>query len=172
MLAAVNGSVYNEGAGAFPDAPRSLVNGTSQPVPNVAGQTVDQARSAIESVGLDFAEGATVASELPAGRVVATDPGAGAQVSRGATITAQISDGTLATAMPNVVGAQLRDARGAITAAGFTGGIAEQYVLSGADVRCQVASSDPAGGATVSKAARVTLTINGGPALSPGNGCG
>ncbi|MDW4677723.1 PASTA domain-containing protein, partial [Escherichia coli] len=85
------------------------------------------------------------------------------------TITVQVSDGSLATAMPNVVGAQLRDARNAINAAGFTGGIAEQYVLSGADVRCQVASSDPGAGAAVAKSARVTLTINGGPSLSPGN---
>lgn len=172
MLASLNASAYNAGAGQFPTAPRVLVNGTSQPVPNVAGQTVDQARSVIESLGLDFAEGPQVPSEIPAGRVVGTDPGAGAQVSKGTTITVQISDGSLATTMPNVVGAQLGDARNAINGAGFTGGIVEQYVLSGVDVRCQVASSDPGSGATVSKSARVTLTINGGPALTPGNGCG
>lgn len=172
MLASLNASAYNAGAGAFPPAPRNLVTGTAQPVPNVAGQSLDQARSVIESVGLDFAEGPTVASEIPAGRVAGTDPAAGAPVSKGATVTVQISDGSLATAMPNVVGAQLRDARNAIAGAGFTGGIVEQYVLSGADVRCQVASSDPGSGATASKSARVTLTINGGPALTPGNGCG
>jgi membrane peptidoglycan carboxypeptidase len=156
------------GATAFPEPPRSLVNGTGQAVPQLAGQTQDAAKKLVESLGFDFAVGATVASEVPAGRVVSSDPGGGALVSKGSLITVTVSDGSLAVTMPNVVGQRFDQAAGTLGGSGFdVGKVAINYVASDPKETCTVTGSNPAAGAATSKAASITLTVNGGE-LVPG----
>ena len=168
ILASVNASpVYGRGDD-FPAPPSGLLAGKSQAVPDVTGQTVEQATSLLESVGFSVQTGATVASEVPAGRVAATSPGVGAQLSKGSDVELQISDGTLSTVMPQVVGAQARDAVAAIAAAGLDPGkITYEYGQSQPGDACKVAASNPGGGATIAKSAAVALTVYGG-VLTPG----
>ena len=162
-LQSLDQSVYNDGAARFPTATGSVISGQTQAVPNVVGQTLDQARSVVEGLNLEIVEGPTVASELPAGRVVSTDPAAGTRLSRGDTITATISDGSLATSVPDLAGAQYRDAINQLAAAGFDPAtVTTDYVASANNQRCLVVSTNPAAGATVSKTTPVGLTVNGG----------
>ncbi|MCU1584701.1 MAG: hypothetical protein JWM49_1257 [Microbacteriaceae bacterium] len=100
ILASLDASaVYGKGT-AFPAPSGTLLRGATQNVPNVAGQSVAAAKSLIQSLGLTFAQGGTVASEFPAGTVASTSPGAGAVVGRGQTITVNVSDGSLAAPAP------------------------------------------------------------------------
>ncbi len=168
ILAALNASPYGADAAEFPDAPRALIRGSSQPVPSVTGQTLDQARSLIRSLGLVFREGGTVPSDLPAGRAVSTNPGQGALVSKGTIVEVSTSDGTLATTMPNVVGATQAAAVAALQGAGFDPAqVTSTYAKGDPKTACTVTASDPAAESAVSKASPVALTVNSGDVESP-----
>ncbi len=168
ILAALDASAYGVDAPDFPPASRALLNGTGQPVPNLAGQTEAAAKKLVDSLGFDFVVGATVASEIPAGRVVSSDPAGGSLVSKGSTITVTLSDGSLAVTMPNVIGQRFDQAGGTLASAGFdVGRVAINYVASDPKDTCVVTGSDPAAGAATSKTAAISLTVNGGD-LVPG----
>jgi len=64
-------------------------------VPNVTGQSVDDATEVLEDLGFDVEEGATVDSASPAGTVAGTDPGAGTTIARYSSITLLVSNGAL-----------------------------------------------------------------------------
>ncbi|MBC7724930.1 MAG: transglycosylase domain-containing protein [Burkholderiaceae bacterium] len=163
VLTSLDASALGADAAAFPTASRALLTGTTQAVPNVAGQSPDNARVLIESLGLSYSLGGTVASELPAGQVASTDPGAGSLVSRGSQITVSTSDGTLSTTVPNVVGESQADAVRALNAAGFDAArYTYTYVESSPENVCDVTSVSPAAGGTAAKSAAITLTVNGG----------
>ena len=164
MLGSLDASALGVDAANFPDAPRSLLSGSTQAVPNVAGQSVGAARTLIESLGLTFTQGGAVPSELPVGRVVSSDPGSGALVSRGSTVSVSTSDGTLATTVPNVVGQDQKEAVDALNAAGFdAANITYVYAESRAEDACTVTAISPSAGAAASKSATISLTVSGGP---------
>ena len=92
------------GDAAFPKAPDALINGITQPVPSVIGQTVDQAISLLESLGLRVKVAEPRASAVEQGRVAVSTPGAGSRVSKGYLVTIYPSDGTLGAVMPDLSG--------------------------------------------------------------------
>jgi len=156
-------SIYPGGAFAGPDP--ALLTGSPVEVPNVIGQTPEQARQAIEEIAeLVYADGGQVDSDLPAGQVASTNPGPGASVPRGTTVTVYTSNG-LAEEVPSVVGHQKNIAEGEITSAGFS--VASECVdpadlgnPAPADLPPpnEVTSQDPAGG-TFRNPATTTVTI-------------
>ena len=158
---ALDGSPLYATTADFPEPPAALINGSTQAVPNVTGQSVDQARSVIRSLGLAFADGGTIASELPAGRVASTNPGAGALVSKGTLVRVFTSDGSLSATMPNVVGNQVKQALKTLNDEGFTS-VSVKWTPSVPPDKCEVVASDPTGGTPTSKSTAVTLTVNGG----------
>ncbi|WP_167044587.1 transglycosylase domain-containing protein [Salinibacterium sp. ZJ454] len=144
----------------WPEPKANYLSGNNSPVPDVTGQTLEQAKSLIQSLGFKFADGGATASAAEVGRVAHTDPGAGASVPRGRTITVYTSDGSLATAMPNVVGKELSVAQADLAAAGFDPAkVTVNYRGGEQGGTCVVEASDPAAGAGTSKAAAVTLTV-------------
>jgi len=149
--------------GAFPVADSKMLSGSSAVVPDVGGQSADQANTVLTSLNFQVTSGGTVASALPVGRVVSTDPPAGTKVPEGQNVTMYTSDGTLATTMPNVVGLTKRNALTAITGAGFTyGNVQVSYVKGGTVAQlCQVMSSDPAASSAATKTDPVTIKIYG-----------
>jgi len=151
---------------AFPEPPRELLFGQTQPVPNVVGQSIEQAKRLIERAGLVFRDGGTVESERPAGQVAQANPGTGAQVARGARVTVFVSDGSLSARVPDVVGQSEQDARGALSGQGYDD-ISVDYVEGAPEELCQVTASDPGGGTRTSDSVAVNLTVNGGE-LTPG----
>ena len=70
-----------------------MSGGGGIPVPDVLGRTAEEAKSLIESLGFEFANGGEIDSGVPAGRVAATDPGAGADGVRGQVVTIYLSKG-------------------------------------------------------------------------------
>jgi membrane peptidoglycan carboxypeptidase len=164
IQASLDKSVYGTGAAKFPEPPASIMRGNTQAVPNLAGQTTQQAKTTLQGLGLVYVEGDTVESDLEAGRVAGTTPEAGNLVSRGSRVTVQISDGSLVpeeTTVPEIVGTPLVDAWAALTGAGLDpAGITVTFEQGDPAEECRVTASDPAPGAPLAGA--VSLTVNGG----------
>ncbi|KQQ00826.1 hypothetical protein ASG06_16065 [Rathayibacter sp. Leaf185] len=82
------------GGDDFAEPSSALLNGRQVTVPNVSGQSVDDATETLEDLGFDVEEGATVDSGAAAGTVAGTDPGAGTTVPRYSSITLLVSNGS------------------------------------------------------------------------------
>jgi membrane peptidoglycan carboxypeptidase len=165
----VNDTLYK--GGDFVDPPQSMITGSGVTVPNLTGQTSDQARSTLQGLGLTYDDGGTQQSSLAEGQVSATSPTAGATVSKGGTVTVYTSDGSQAASVPNVTGQQLKDALGAIQGAGFdTTKVQVSYTKTDDSQKCDVQTANPAGGSTASKDTSIQLTVGGGQdGTDPGN---
>jgi membrane peptidoglycan carboxypeptidase len=154
--------------GAFPGPDPALLTGTPVEVPDVVGNTLEQAKTAIEVNELVFEDGGPVDSDLPEGQVARTDPGAGTGVPRGTTIRVFTSNG-LAEPVPDVVGQDRGAATGTLTSAGFD---VEDECVDDEDLGNpttppainSVTSQDPTGG-TMRNPDNTTVTIRyyGGP---------
>jgi membrane peptidoglycan carboxypeptidase len=160
-MASIN-TVYG-GDAKFPDAPDVLVNGVTQPVPDVTGQTVEQATSLLESLGLRANVGDPQPSAVEAGKVAQTNPGAGARVSKGYSVTLHPSDGTLAATMPDVTKKSPAEAMAILQASGFTSTpsvIWKKIDKPTPGLICQVLTSDPRSNAATTKDVAITLTVS------------
>ena len=151
------------------------IRGVQVAVPDVTGQTLEQAKAVIEGAGFVFQDGGTRASDVTAGLVVATDPGGGSQTSKGATITVFTSDGSqVGGTMPNLTGQRSDVALQALAALGVnTSNVTVAYTASGATVAntCLVSATDPAPGATASVSSPITLTLFSPTGAAPATGC-
>ncbi|QHC66998.1 PASTA domain-containing protein [Rathayibacter sp. VKM Ac-2759] len=82
------------GGDDFAEPSSALLNGRQVTVPNVTGQSIDDATETLEDLGFDVEEGATVDSAAAAGTVAGTDPGAGTTAPRYSSITLLVSNGS------------------------------------------------------------------------------
>jgi len=73
-------------------------------IPNVAGQTYQQAQAALQAAGLGATESTAPSTTTPAGFVDHTDPGIGTPVQPGTTVTVFISTGPPTVQVPNESG--------------------------------------------------------------------
>ncbi|MCU1514446.1 MAG: penicillin-binding protein, partial [Microbacteriaceae bacterium] len=150
------------GGDKFPAPSAAVIGGASSTVPNVTGQSPEQAKALLESLKYKYQDGGTVASALPAGKVVDTDPGAGTKTPTGATVTVFTSDGSLATTVPVTTGLTRQAADSALVAAGFSLANVTYTWLAGTPTTvCKVTASNPASGTATSKSSAVTLTVYG-----------
>jgi membrane peptidoglycan carboxypeptidase len=111
----VGDDVY--GGNAFPQPDGNLTRRVTKNVPNVVGQTVDQAQQILTNDGWDVTVGEPVDSDQPTNIVAAQNP-AGSAAS-GTTITISPSNGQ-ATKVPDVQNLRVNEARAALAGAGFT----------------------------------------------------
>jgi membrane peptidoglycan carboxypeptidase len=160
------------GGSDFPAPDPALLTGSGQEVPDLRGQSMEQAKSVLESLGFTFADGGPVDSDVEAGRVAATDPGAGTQSAKGAIVTVYSSKGNKAP-FPDVVGDgtafKFNEAKSLLNSKGYPNVSETCFVLapeSGpgpvlpGDPRVdRVQASDPAPGALTVPGAPVTLAI-------------
>jgi len=148
------------------------LRGVQVSVPDVTGQSLEQARRIIEGAGFAFADGGTQSSRQPVGTVIATQPNGGT-AARGSTITVYTSDGAPAAGLPDVVGEDSDDAVDALTDAGFSDeAITFAYTTSpDEDAQCTVASSNPAAGSQADTTRPVTLTLYSTTGSAPEEGC-
>jgi membrane peptidoglycan carboxypeptidase len=161
QVQAVNNTVYHGTDFPTPDA--ALIQGSGVNVPALAGSTAATAQTTLSGLGLTYIDGGTEASAQPAGQVTSTTPAAGSLVPKGSAVTVQTSDGSGAAVMPTVTGQKLTDAEKAIQSAGFDPSKVKASFTKGDDSdRCQVQSSNPAGGTSVAKNAAIALTVGGG----------
>jgi membrane peptidoglycan carboxypeptidase len=147
--------------GAFPGPDPALLTGNEVFVPETAGLTPEQAKSAIELVDLAYVDGGMVDSDQAPGTVARTDPGSGAKVPRGTPIVVYTSNGEGAI-VPDVVSDQqdLNDAKDELHGAGFNH-TKEACEVGPPDdpLLGKVVAQDPAAGSLLRRDADVTLTV-------------
>jgi serine/threonine-protein kinase len=136
-------------------APDSLL------VPNIVGLDEERARAALERAGFDGT--ITVDEEeslAEAGTVATVSPEEGQSVAPDGSITLGISTGSVD--LPDVLGRTEADARGVLTAAGFSAAqISTEQVDSDRPAGTVVATS-PGGGSAASSDTRIVLQVSGG----------
>lgn len=152
------------GGGTFPSPPARLLIGSGVTLPDVTGQTPEQARALLEGLGFRFALGAQVDSDVEAGRIVSMAPRAGTLLARGTTVTVTISRGNLV-GMPDVVSAatDYETARNTLIDAGFTSINEACVALEPEDdplLDGIVTAQDPPAGSKVKYDKPITLTVS------------
>ncbi len=143
--------------------------GFSQPqqvaVPDVTGNTVEDAREILFAVGLFRVGGITVQRnvDIPAGRVSGQVPAAGTPVAYGTTINLFVSSGAQEpVATPNVVGLALDEATVLIEAAGLRRGFVTRQT-SNTVAEGRVISQNPLMTALVPVGWEINLVVSLGP---------
>lgn len=116
IMAAVNAQY---GGSGFPAPPARLQVGSGVKMPDLAGQTQEQAKALLEGLGFRFAVGGQADSALPEGVVTGANYAPGTLLARGMTVKVTISRGNLIN-LPNVVGLDFDTAVSTLNDAGFT----------------------------------------------------
>lgn len=137
-------------------------------VPNVVDLPLQAAQTTLTSAGLAVGTVTQRASStVVAGNVISQSPGAGSEVAEGTAVSLVVSTGPVQTAVPNVVGLTLTQARLSITLAGFLVGnvVAQESTLP----VNQVIAQTPAAGTLATPGTEVDLFISAGvsPAIVP-----
>ncbi len=143
---------------------------TAIAVPDVSGQSAEQAQSTLRNAGFTNVTTSTVDSGGSAGSVAGTNPSAGARVSKDTTITLQISRGNQQS-IPNVVGQDYRSAVGQLSSAGLSYRLQAQQVSDSSQVN-KVLSQTPSGGSQADGNTEVVLVVGAGGDSSNGNSNG
>ena len=161
IMAAVNGQY---GGSAFPAPPARLQVGSGVTMPDLAGQTQEQAKALLEGLGFRFEVGASVNSALAEGLVAGSNFAPGTLLARGMTVKVTISLGNLIS-LPDVVGMNAGDAVDTLNDAGFTNTaqVCSQIppVIDGGDPSLdgKVTAQNPGAGSTITYETGVTLTV-------------
>ncbi|MDN4482149.1 Stk1 family PASTA domain-containing Ser/Thr kinase [Demequina lignilytica] len=141
----------------------SIGPGAYTTVPPVANETEDNARTFLESAGLEAEVEYVYDDDVLDGFVIGTDPSAQQRVLGGSTVTVFVSQGPEMFTVPSVVGSSETDARAALAEIGFTIGevtsTSSDTVPSG-----EVMSVSPAEGETVRHDEPVDMVVSSGPA--------
>lgn len=141
------------GGDPFPKPDDKLTKQVTADVPNVVGQTVEQATATLETAGFTVAVGAPVDSDQPTNIIVAQDPSG--QAATGTTITISPSNGTGATIPASVIGESKANAQNTLFGAGFT---SIAFDNSCNPPNAKVATTDPAAGTAANKSTTIQIT--------------
>ncbi|CAO1649738.1 peptidoglycan glycosyltransferase [Salinibacterium sp. NYA9b] len=149
--------------GALPEPDSKLLTGSGTEVPDLTLQSLEQAKSVLESLGFSFRDGGEVDSELPAGQVVRTSPGAGTQSAAGATVTVYTSKGNKVK-IPDAVGDgesnDFATAQGILSSSGFSNVSQScEEVSPGDPSDGKVTASSPSAGTFAKTSTTITLTV-------------
>lgn len=141
------------GGDRFPTPDTNLTKNTVRPLPNVVGQSIDEAQATLDAAGFSVNVGEPVDAAEAEGRIVAQDP-AGGQAPGGTTVTITPSNGQ-GVALPQVTGTP-QDAERQLRAAGFTS-VAATCTEQAGTAQPTVTGTDPAAGSVVGRGAQVTI---------------
>ena len=140
---------------------------TAAIVPNVSNMSEDDAKSAIEDVGLTFVRGDDVSSDtVDEGLAISSDPGAGTSAVLGTEVTVSFSSGSASVKVPDVSGMTQSEARKEIENANLTWGDVTTEDSPGTQAG-QVIRSNPAAGNPVSRGATVSVVVSSGRTTVP-----
>jgi serine/threonine-protein kinase len=131
-------------------------------VPDVAGQTEDEAREELAAFATEITVEHDYSTEFAANQVIGTDPPAGEEVEAGTPVTIIVSDGFPPLQVPDVVGMSEADATDAIEGEGLVvGEVTPRYsdsIPEGAVIEQSPAADAPAG-----EGDTVDLVVSQGP---------
>ena len=122
------------GGGAFGTPPARLLTGSGVKLPDVTGQTAEQAKALLEGLGFKFEIAGSVDSDIPIDRVASMSFPVDTLLARGTTVSVTISLGNMGV-VPDVtsVPTSLADALIAFSDAGFADVSSICYVLQPGD---------------------------------------
>ncbi|MBH1934714.1 Stk1 family PASTA domain-containing Ser/Thr kinase [Streptomyces sp. AV19] len=135
-------------------------------VPSVVGQKFEDAKKQLEDNGFKVAR-TDVDSEEEAGKVVAQNPQGDSKAAPGSQVTLDVSKGPQEVAVPEVKGMSIKDARKALTDAGFKVG----NIAGPQDDKATVVMTNPPAGTKGKKGLTVDLITQGGGVIG-GNDTG
>jgi serine/threonine-protein kinase len=131
-------------------------------VPKVVGETVEDAQRVLENLGFEVKTTVEANDDQEEGRVFDQDPEFGEKVDEGSTVTLKVSAGAEAIPVPDVIGSPVEQARGLLTAQGFTVAV-EEVVDEEAPVG-EVVDQDPGANDEAPRGSEVRLFVSKGPA--------
>ena len=143
-----------------------LVNGGVEKVtvPDVTNDTLEEAQTALENVGLHSKVENVADDEVEEGHVISTDPQANTEVDAGSTVTLRVSTGpaeTMVTVPSDLVGDLLNKVTARLEGAGLSvGNITRDD--SSTEPADTVISTNPAGGSEVSEGTSVDIVVSSG----------
>ena len=148
-------------------SPTPTPTATAATVPDVSGMTEDDAKSAIEGVGLTYNRGQDVPSDtVKEGLAVSSDPGAGTSAVLGTEITVSFSSGAATAEVPNVAGMSQSEARKKIEEAGLAWGDVTTED-SPSTQEGNVVRTNPAAGTSMSRGETVSIVVSSGRTTVP-----
>jgi eukaryotic-like serine/threonine-protein kinase len=127
-------------------------------VPDVTGESEENARSALEAAGLTVEANQQESEDQEPGTVLAQDPAAGERVQRGSSVTITVAQAPPPVEIPDVVGDQADAAEATLDDAGFDVRVREQDTDS-AEEDGVVIDQNPAGGEERDAGSRVTIVV-------------
>jgi serine/threonine-protein kinase len=128
-------------------------------VPDVKGDSRDEAISTLSSLGLEV-DPRDVFSKEEANTVIAQAPAPGTKVIKGSTVQINVSKGRQPLTVPNVVGQLYDNAAGQLQGEGFA--VARRDVES-SQPKDVVIDQEPGGGEGLARSGTVTLFVSKGP---------
>jgi eukaryotic-like serine/threonine-protein kinase len=137
-------------------------------VPNVIGQSQDDAEAAIADAGLRVGDVGDEFSDQPEGTVIGQSPDPGTEVDRGSAVSITVSAGPATVAVPDIRCQDKASARAAVRDAGLEyqeGGKTFSEECDGASG--VVIEQNPAPGTQVQPGTTVTTTVSRGPEPEP-----
>lgn len=133
-------------------------------VPDLVGKSEEEARSALEDVGLSMGSVSSAFSDSVAqGKVISQEPAAGVRVDRNRSVDVVVSGGKRTSRVPDVVGLDEAVARQRITDAGLNPVVREVCNTSERDGR--VLDQDPPAREEVGDGSNVKITVNRAPTI-------
>lgn len=130
-------------------------------VPNVVGQTEDEARATLEAEGFTVSTEYEENPDFEDGEVSAQDPAAGEEAESGSEVTLTVSSGEQRVEIPDVVGLTEADARAQLGDAGFRD-IRAEPVFDPEVEEGEVVAQNPEAGEEAPLSATITLQISQG----------
>ena len=148
-------------------SPTPTPTATAATVPDVSGMTEEDAKSAIEGLGLTYNRGQDVPSDtVKEGLAVSSDPGAGTSAVLGTEITVSFSSGAATAEVPNVAGMSQSEARKKIEEAGLAWGDVTTED-SPSTQEGNVVRTNPAAGTSMSRGETVSIVVSSGRTTVP-----
>ncbi len=129
-------------------------------VPDVAGMTEDDAKAALNKVGLGCKISKQNSDTVAEGNVISQSQKADSKVDKNTTITITVSSGSNTFTVPNVVGKTESDASSTLKNAGLT--VSIDYSFSDSVSQGNVISQTPSKGSSVKSGDSVTINVSRG----------
>lgn len=132
-------------------------------VPDVAGQSAQQAETALSNAGFRTERQNKPDANMAEGNVIGTRPAAGSSVDERSTITIDVSTGPQQISVPRLTGLTQEEAEKALTAVGLRVDRRIEREASDLDDLDKVTTQEPAAGGRAATGSTVILTLGSGP---------
>ncbi|AEW95451.1 MULTISPECIES: Stk1 family PASTA domain-containing Ser/Thr kinase [Streptomycetaceae] len=147
------------GKSLFADNP----NANRIKAPDLRGETLQDARSSVDNVGLKVTKGGDDYCDQDKGKICSQDPQSGTAMDKGQTITVVISKGAKPVEIPDESGKSFSDAQQDLQSKGFTNIARKDDSGNSGKSPGTVLSQDPSAGSSVAKDTKITLTVAAAP---------